>query len=83
MIRRVRSARTTPLIIMTLTTPNLNIEISRGSFYAASNTWGVHLHRDPTLSFWEFDMRRSDGTMYLWGFGRECVVSWRPARKDA
>ncbi|AOS78895.1 hypothetical protein Q5W_07955 [Hydrogenophaga sp. PBC] len=68
---------------MTMTTSTLTIEISRGSFYAARGTWGAHLHRDPTLSFWEFDMRRSDGTIYLWGFGRECVLSWRHARKEA
>lgn len=68
---------------MTLTTPNLRIEYSPGSFYASRGTWGVHLHRDPTLAFWEFDQRHSDGTIYLWGFGRECVVSWRLARKDA
>lgn len=66
---------------MTLTTPNLTIELSPGSFYASRGIWGVHIHRDPAFSFWEFDKLNSDGSVHLWGFGRHCVLSWSDVRK--
>lgn len=86
MICPVQSARlSTMQTDMTLTFARFTIETTRGHFYADhAGRRAVFLEFRSGFPFWDFEKRRSETDLELWGFGMYASVAlkvpnWMPA----